>query len=159
MRCPRKPKRAGSSLWREALLSVERDQHCSGRTRSQCLASALTFFFSFLFFSCLFFTDHCSPGAGWAGTEAAVGLQGGAAHLCHVLRELRANSFLENRERRRIRERQDRNLLQDLPKKVQHYLPLIVGARTMNQTCVSASEQTHSCLVCNAPTSFHDGTS
>lgn len=35
-------------------------------------------------------TDHSRPGAGRAGEEAEVGLQGGAAHLGHVLRELRA---------------------------------------------------------------------
>lgn len=35
-------------------------------------------------------TDHSGPGAGGAGQEAALVLQGGAAHLGHVLRELRA---------------------------------------------------------------------
>ena len=35
-------------------------------------------------------SDHSRPGAGRAGEEAEVGLQGGAAHLGHVLRELRA---------------------------------------------------------------------
>lgn len=39
--------------------------------------------------SFLLCADHGGPGAGRTGEEAATGLQGGAAHLCHVPRELR----------------------------------------------------------------------
>lgn len=39
-------------------------------------------------------TDHGGPGAGGTGQEAAAVLQGGAAHLGHVLWELRAKPLL-----------------------------------------------------------------
>lgn len=41
-----------------------------------------------------FCADHSGPGAGGTGQEAAVVLQGGAAHLGHVLWELRAQPLL-----------------------------------------------------------------
>lgn len=131
----KKPKRTGSTKWRETWFSV---------VRSTVGCIRITFGWCF-YKNFLFLTDHSGPGPGWTGEEAAVGLQGGAAHLCHVPRELKATPRLTQREN----ERDGTTISTGPSEKVLHYLPLIVGARTMNQTwdlCVSTAEQTYSCF-------------
>lgn len=86
---------------------------------------------SIVFISFVFGTDHGSPGAGGTGQEAAIVLQGGAAHLGHVLWELRATLCCK-RERETGPQYWHR-----LPNKV------TAGAGTMNRTwdlCVSTAQ-------------------
>lgn len=104
-------------------------------------------------------TDHSGPGAGRTGEEAEVGLQGGAAHLCHVSRELRVAATQRERER----ERQDHSLLQDLLEKrssITYLSSWELQPRTRPGTSLHPQPDRHTtALVCDSLTSFHDGAS
>lgn len=99
-------------------------------------------------------TDHSSPGSGWTGKEAEVGLQSGAAHLCHVLWKLRVTTTERKWER-------ERTTVFTWPTK--QGLALFTShdgswnhEPDLGPLYLQLDKRT-TAWVCNSPTSFHDG--
>lgn len=99
-------------------------------------------------------TDHSSPGSGWTGKEAEVGLQSGAAHLCHVLWKLRVTTTERKWERERT------TVFTWPTKKGLALLTSHDGSWNhepdLGPLYLQLDKHT-TAWVCNSPTSFHDG--